>query len=71
MRFDVHCKALGRKIMIPGRLAWEKVTQSGHRSRFVVDVMGGDLFRLGSAIRLQNWNNHTHTHTHSGTQPLL
>lgn len=24
--FDMHCKALGGKIMIPGRLAWEKVT---------------------------------------------
>lgn len=27
----MHCKALGGKIMIPGRLAWEKVTKSGHK----------------------------------------
>lgn len=34
----MHCKALGGKIMIPGRLAWEKVTQNGRESRSVVDA---------------------------------
>lgn len=32
----MHCKALGGKIMIPGRLIWEKVKSGGHhKSRFV------------------------------------
>lgn len=49
MRFDMHCKAFGGKIMIPGRLAWEKAKTSGHKSRFGfvvrVQAMGGDDFQ--------------------------
>lgn len=42
----MHCKALGGKIMIPGWLTLEEVKTSGHKSRFVVDVITGDIFRL-------------------------